>query len=316
MFNYKKKIGIPRALLYYKYGDLWENFFYELNYEVVVSPMTTSDILEMGKKNSIDESCLALKVFMGHVHYLVNKTDYILIPRIATLKRREKTCTNFSALYDIVNNTFNINIIDYNIDVEKGLKEKKAFILMGKQLMLKTKDVKRAYYKAKRIMARNVEHQKIKQYLVLNDRTNFKILLVSHPYNTYDNLIGQKVKAILETENIDIIYADIYDEKLMKNCYRHISEQLYWTYSKELLSAVNYYEEKVNGIIVLSVFPCGLDSLTNEMCVRKANKPIIVIIIDELLGEAGLQTRIESFIDIIRKERGGLLSECKNNKFS
>ncbi len=57
---------------------------------------------------------------MGHVSYLVDKVDYILIPRIYSLKKGEKLCITFSALYDIVNNVFNTNILNYSIDVEKG----------------------------------------------------------------------------------------------------------------------------------------------------------------------------------------------------
>ena len=41
------------------------------------------------------------------------------------------------------------------------------------------------------------------------------------------------------------------------------------------------------------------------------DKPIIQLIIDETTGEAGLATRIESFIDII-KERGKINEETNN----
>ncbi len=65
---------------------------------------------------------------------------------------------------------------------------------------------------------------------------------------------------------------------------------------------MNYYN-KIDGLILLTTFPCGPDSLTNEMCIRKLNIPLTNIIIDELNGEAGLQTRIESFIDIINEKK-------------
>ena len=56
---------------------------------------------------------------MGHVEYLIDKCDYILIPRIACLNKHEKLCTNFNALYDLVRNTFKKRIVHYNIDVDK-----------------------------------------------------------------------------------------------------------------------------------------------------------------------------------------------------
>lgn len=39
--------------------------------------------------------------------------------------------------------------------------------------------------------------------------------------------------------------------------------------NKELLGAFSYYKDKVDGIILITAFPCGPDSLTNEMIIRK-----------------------------------------------
>jgi len=62
----------------------------------------------------------------------------------------------------------------------------------------------------------------------------------------------------------------------------------------------------VDGIIFLVTFPCGPDALTTNLCQNKLKKLMIVITIDELWGEAGLKTRLESFVDILklRKQNG------------
>ena len=86
---------------------------------------------------------------------------------------------------------------------------------------------------------------------------------------------------------------------------RAISQTLYWLYNRELVGSIKLLEDKIDGIILLTAFPCGPDSLVNELIIRKVrNIPTINIVIDELQGEAGLITRIESFMDII-KERAG-----------
>ena len=90
-----------RQLLYYKYSELWTSFFEELGCEIIVSPNTSKKILEDGIKFSLDESCMAMKIYMGHVYYLIDKCDYILVPRLKCIKKHEKLCTNFSALYDL-----------------------------------------------------------------------------------------------------------------------------------------------------------------------------------------------------------------------
>ena len=48
----KIKIGIPRAFLYYRYGVLWKSFFEKLGLNVVLSPETNREILNLGINNS------------------------------------------------------------------------------------------------------------------------------------------------------------------------------------------------------------------------------------------------------------------------
>ena len=91
----KITIGIPKALLYYKYSELWTSFFEELGCEIIVSPNTSKKILEDGIKFSLDESCMAMKIYMGHVYYLIDKCDYILVPRLNVSKSMKNYVQTF-----------------------------------------------------------------------------------------------------------------------------------------------------------------------------------------------------------------------------
>lgn len=86
-------IGIPRAMLYYRYGKMWETFFNALDCEVIVSPETDKKILEEGSLYSVDETCLSSKIFLGHVKWLIGKCDRIFIPRISNFGRDKVFCT-------------------------------------------------------------------------------------------------------------------------------------------------------------------------------------------------------------------------------
>ena len=44
---------------------------------------------------------------------------------------------------------------------------------------------------------------------------------------------------------------------------------LYWKYSKESIGSIKLIENNIDGIIFLTTFPCGLDSLVNELVIRK-----------------------------------------------
>ena len=58
------KIGLPKALLYYRYGTLWETFFRELQFDVEISADTNKGMLKQGTKHALDENCLPLKIFI------------------------------------------------------------------------------------------------------------------------------------------------------------------------------------------------------------------------------------------------------------
>ena len=297
----KITIGIPRSLLYYKYNTLWLTFFKELGIDTIISPDTNYEILENGKKNTMSETCLSLKIYIGHVNYLKDKCDYVLVPRIVSLEKGMKLCTNFSALYDIVKNTFNIKILNYNVDVDRGITEELAFIKMGQELGFGKSLSLNAYKQAKK---EEYKQNKI-NYLLQEKRLNrdkTKVLLVSHSYNSVDNVIGKRITDILKEFDIEIIYADIINPDGDRKLYKNISKRLYWTYNQELLNSIEEYKNNVDGIMFLSTFPCGPDSLVNEMCLRKINKKMITILIDDLMTDEGVRTRIESFIDIIKKD--------------
>lgn len=295
-------IGIPRSLFYYRYNTLIKTFLNELDIKYIISEPSTKKTLEEGNKLAPPESCINLKLFLGHIKNLINKCDYILIPRIESLKKDEKICTNFYLLYDLVNNLFNINILDINIDETHKKTEKNAFIELGLYLGFSYNKTQLAYKKAKN-KEQKVQNTLLQKQINILNNNNKKVLLVGHSYNIYDKLIGTPIINILKNNNIDIVYANIYDKKHIKKEETEISKETYYTINKELLEAISKYKNNINGIIIISAFPCATDSITNELIIRKIkNIPIITIIQDEETSNTGLITRLESFIDIINKE--------------
>ena len=60
----------------------------------------------------------------------------------------------------------------------------------------------------------------------------------------------------------------------------------------------------VDGIILLTAFPCGSDCLANELVLRRVKHvPVIQIVLDGQEGQEGLLTRIESFFDMLDQRR-------------
>ena len=302
-------IGIPRAFLYYRYKYLWETFFEELDIEVVVSPETNKSLIGSGISHSIDESCLSSKIYMGHVAWLIGKCDHILVPRIASYSDDQIVCSKLWAAVDVVQNVFrgqNINVLDYNIDYAKLKTEFIAFMKMGRRLKKRRFSVLRAYFMAKQAEKMMHERQVSEQKELLLQEGKLKILIVSHSYNVYDWYIGGPVMNLLKKQGCIPIVAEIVERPLAVKIAKDISPTLKWSYNQELLGALALYKNDVDGIILLTAFPCGPDSLVNEVIIRRTKDvPIISLVVDELEGLAGLETRIESFVDIIRFRAGG-----------
>lgn len=316
------KIGIPLGLSIYEYPILFVNFFKYLNIEVVFSEKTNPAILSNGVKYSLSESCLASKIFIGHVANLVDrmkneKIDYIFIPRLCTFENNQTTCVKLFAVYDICNNIFDANFLTLNIDYEKNSTELNAFLKLGKKINKKVPECIHAYLMARKDQKSYDKKKLDEQLKEINKHDSKKrVILVAHPYIAYDNILGKKITKLLERQNVNVIFANINEFsmqnpkffKLVKDKkyeYNNISETIFWKSSKNLLNGICSNLNNIDGIVYLSVFPCGTDSLVNELAMRKIKDvPYINIVLDEQDADAGLQTRIESFVDILNmKER-------------
>lgn len=299
-----KKIGIPKTLLYYYYKDLWEYFFKYLKIDTITSNVSNKQILLEGENIANDEACLSLKLYLGHIKNLINRCDYILIPRLFSVKKNERVCTNFNCLYDLVNNTFdNINILNYNVDLSKKENELIGFLNIGKELGIPYISSYNAYKYAKRKSLEIRLEKENEQEKKLSTK-NIKILLAAHPYNLYDELIGKPIINYLKKEDITPIYSDRINHKIIdKECMK-LSKDIDWTHSKEIMASINYYKDKVDGIILITSFPCGPDSLANELITRKIkNIPILNLVMEDLNSDIGIITRLESYIDILKQKK-------------
>lgn len=297
----KIKIGIPKAFLYYRHYIFWKSFFEMLGCKVIFSPETNRDIVQKGKDFAVDESCLPFKIYLGHVQYLVDKCDYILVPRIDNYGKGKRVCMKFNGIYDVINNLFpSALILDYNIDHLKGKYEFIQFIRIGLKVNKNIFKVIHAYFISKR-REKNYNNSLINEQAKTLKSKNLKVLIVSHPYIIYDSYLGSSVIDYLKSMNVDVLYSDRMDRRKAIGYAKGFSKTLYWLYSKENIGSIFYYKNAIDGIIFISSFPCGPDSLVNELAIRKnSNTPMINIILDESTAETGLQTRLESFIDIIK----------------
>ncbi len=302
-------IGLPRALLYYRYQGLWRGFFEQLGAKVIVSPPTDRKIMEEGAALAVDETCLSAKIFFGHVKALMGQCDYILVPRISSSGYRQGMCPRFQALPDQTRNVFRPDrerILSYDLDVPEGREEKDEFIRMGRSLGCSHKAAKRAYRRTMR-----AERKRRRQAVAANERLykteGLKILIAAHSYLIEDAYIGKTVLDFLRESGVTPIRADVVDRSEALRRSDELSPTCKWAVSREILGSIAMHKDKVDGIILLSAFPCGPDSMVNELLTRKVKGvPMLNLVLDGQSGTAGIETRLESFVDIIRFKEGML----------
>ena len=296
-----KIIGIPRALLYYRYGVLWKTFLTNLGCKIILSPETNEEIIELGTKNTIDECCLSYKIYIGHIIYLKDKCDYILAPRICDYGKKEKVCTRFNGIYDNIKTLINpTKILSYNIQHTKLQYEFIGLIKIGLKISKNPFKIIYSYIKGKKKQKNYYETKENEQINKLHNK-NKKILILSHFYNLNDKYLIKYIKDYLENNNITVLYSDNLDKSLAKSFSEYFSDTLYWTYSKEMIGSLYYCRYQISGLIFISTYPCSLDALVNNLAIYKNNYlPILNLVLDENISKLNLETKLESFLDIIK----------------
>lgn len=277
--------------------------------EILLSGPTDREILERGTALAIDEACLSLKIYLGHVAALVGKCDYILVPRVSNFGWHRNMCTRFEALPDLVRTVFRDagqRFLTYDIDVLEKREEPEAFLDMGRRLGRTAREAKQAYQAAKKAELAQYKARVQKQE-ALYRREGLKILVAAHSYVLEDPYVGRAVTDGLRKLGAIPLRADLVDRAAALKHSADLSPTCKWEISREILGGILQHRDDVDGIILLSAFPCGPDAMVNDLVIRRVRGvPILNLVLDSQTGTAGVETRLESFVDIIRLKEGTL----------
>lgn len=312
-----RSVGIPRALLYHRYGTLWEAFFHELGREVVLSRETDRALVDEGSALSVDECCLASKAYLGHAASLVGACDALFVPSMGNMGHHLGFCTKFQALPDLVENTLrdrNVRVASCLVDMtEEHMPMREAFLDLASRFGANPREAKRAWKtafheqeRADRAAAGAQERLLASLGSLQGSERPLAILLVAHPYLAHDPYLGGSVTDPLERMGATVLYADEADRERALKASFDFSATMPWVVNRELIGAIMLLHEHIDGIVLVSAFPCGPDSMTDDAIMRCIQgKPILNLTIDAQSGTAGLETRIESFVDILRYQKKG-----------
>lgn len=332
--NYKNTIGIPRAISYYSNYPFYYGFFTALGLDIVLSDKTTSKTINDGCKYVVSDTCLPVKVYVGHIINLLDKgCETIFIPSLQASAYKINNCSKIRGLPEIIRNVINrpINIIDPEINKTEGISFKDFCYNFAHRFNIDDTDfIEGAIQNGWKIY--NDFHKMAKSGLSFEEALKYAIegkqvikpvevvrplsvAIMAHGYNLFDERISLNLIKKLEKMGVKSYTALNVSREDAKKSIEALDEIQYWANELELTGTAAYYmlNNKIDGIIALSAFGCGPDSLMVEEVqyhAKERNLPMIHLNIDEHTGEAGFVTRIEAFVDmLIRKKRRTLQKE-------
>ena len=323
-----KKVGIPRAISYYNNYPFYYGFFKALGIEIILSDKTTTKIINLGTKYVVSETCLPIKVYVGHVVNLLDKgCDVIFIPSIQSTDYKINNCSKIRGLPEIIRNVINrpFTMIEPTLDKTENINFYDFWTETAKAFGITDKNqIKSAINSGWGVYNNFIEMTKsgVSYCEALENAINGKfekktvdlvkplsIAIMAHGYNLFDERISLNLIKKLEKMDVKVYTSLSVTREESLKAIENLGEIQYWANELELTGTAAHYllNNKVDGIIALSAFGCGPDSLmVDEISYhcKERNMPLIHLTIDEHTGEAGFITRIEAFVDmLIRRKR-------------
>lgn len=314
-------LGIPRGYFYYDYYLFIKRLFYNSGTEIVFGRENNESILKKGEELTVDETCIPIKLMAGQMYYLEEDCDKILLPRVMKDRAGRWLCPKLLGFPEIMSCVINSKkyLVTEPIFFNDRSSAEKSLWKVCRQLGMKQNIFKEAFNDAYCHLSDVFDGKKHifaeagwefipdlpgeNEIMLPNTKTVF---LAGHCYNVYDKYINMDIMRKLDDLGIDTITESEIShnnaEIVISNS--DLIKEPFWEAFVRIFGTAMYIHDKVDGIIYLSSFSCGIDSFIIEMLKSHlADVPMMVLKLDEHRGEEGYDTRIEAFSDLLERRR-------------
>ncbi|MCK9614389.1 MAG: acyl-CoA dehydratase activase [Candidatus Omnitrophica bacterium] len=323
-----KTVGINKSFLTHILFPLYYNFFTSLGCKVIIPDKISDEGVQL-KGASF---CYPAEIAHGLFHDLLKQSpDYIFLPQILELKSKnakrtrkeqQSTCVILqgesyylrSSFKDVDKNKILAPVLDFS----KGLKAARTqFLNMAKKMGVGRKLARKAYR-----FACEKQHEFVKE----TKRLGAKCLdeLKKHPDKIAVVLLGRAYNASATEANMAIPdkFASRGITVIPFDCLPYENESddrhMYWATGQMLLKAGRFVKKHPQLFATfITNFSCGPDSfIVGNVRDIMGKKPMLILEIDNHTADAGINTRIEAFLDIVKGVRSMIHGpEAKKEKF-
>lgn len=336
----KKRVGYPMTVDLIKFHPLFKDFFEKLGFEFVAE-FGDKKTIQSGIKLINSDFCAPIIMLHGLVESLSQKCDYVFIPSIINeknllleSKEEEKYLDKFTDSYFcyysqyapvIIDKltTFNLKdkLITPKIKFNNTKIESVSLILadlLSDKLGVSKESVTEQFLLAYANWNNNKLQWKNNGDEILN-KTGKKIMFLGRPYSFFDNYLNNGIPKKFESMGFDILYQDMIDFKGERLYSKQYLDRMHWFFGQEILLASEFIAARDDIYpVFLTYFRCSPDSYLMSYfkdIMNKANKPYLIIQLDEHSSDVGYQTRIEAFVDTIKNDRIKPKIDIKSNEF-
>ncbi|HCC36553.1 MAG TPA: activase [Treponema sp.] len=299
-------VGIPRAFSVHTLYPLYSWFFYELGIKTFLS----TEVAHAGVARAESTYCFPAEIAHGAVQDCLDKgADFVLLPHFRDMPSYEKEVhANFcpitqslpyyieKAFPDIEKSRWLPLVVSFKFGEGKALE---LFCEMTAKLGIDEAETKAAFEKALAKQqaffdaARKMGAEALEEARK-SDRP--VIATLGRPYNAFTPEANMGIPRKFTTRGYSIVPFDILpfdDENIFPN--------MYWYYGQQDVKAANLLKKEDNIYLTfVTNFSCAPDSfILHYIKWIMGQKPFLVLELDSHSADAGIDTRVEAFLDII-----------------
>jgi predicted CoA-substrate-specific enzyme activase len=314
-------IGIPRAFSVHSLYPLYSWFFHELGIKTFLSEEVAHD----GVARAESTYCFPAEIAHGAVQDCLDKgADFVLLPHFRDMPSYEEDVhANFcpitqalpyyieKAFPDVDKNKWLPLVVSFKFGEEKALE---LFRVMNEKLGIGEDETRAAFEKAlEKQNAYFAAARKLGEKALVEAReANLPVIAVlGRPYNAFTPEANMGIPRKFTTRGYSIVPFDILpfeDEEIFSN--------MYWYFGQQDVKSASLLKNEDNVYITfITNFSCAPDSfILHYVKWIMGQKPFLILELDSHSADAGIDTRVEAFLDIIDGYRAKK-SELERERF-
>jgi len=319
----KKTIGLNLSFLTYSLLPLYTIFFNKLGFRVLLPVKALHEGIKYQGAAFCYPAALAHGFFLN---LLNNKPDYLFLPQVSELyvtqaisrePEHQSTCFILQAEPYYLKTAFkeylsNRKLIIPTLNFSKGFRSAEAdFVRIARSLGITKRGAADAYSQAcgaQEDFTRRLKKAGEELLRDLQDNPeDIAIVIFGRPYNAFCPDMNMGIPNKFATRGIHAVSFDFlpYESLEYKGPAELYGKNLTWAFGQMILRAASFTQlhKQLFGVYITN-FSCGPDSflLTYFRDIMK-DKPSLTIEIDSHTADAGVNTRIEAFLDIVQRYR-------------